>query len=271
MNSATPCRPQQGFTLIESIIAIVILGILSGIVAVFIRGPISAYVDTKERALLTDAADGAMRRIGRDLQTALPNSFRGASSSSTACIEFLPVIGGGRYRIQAGSGGNDKLNFNNDDDSFDVLGHIGLDALPAGTNLVAIYNLGVPGADAYAGDNTGTIQSALGTSIALNPGKKFPFESPGNRFQVISNQSVVYFCSGTGLYRKTQAIASAKMAACPSAGAGDALLVDNVSACSFTYEPAVTTRNGVVTISLVLTRNNESVNLYNEVSVSNAP
>jgi MSHA biogenesis protein MshO len=270
MNSSAPYRSQQGFTLIESIMAIVILGILSGIVAVFIRGPIDAYVDSKERALLTDAADGAMRRIGRDLQTALPNSFRSASSSSTACIEYLPVVGGGRYRNQTSSGGHDKLNFATADTSFDVLGHVGLDALPAGTNLVTIYNLGVPGADAYAGDNTGTIQSASGTTISLNPGKKFPFESPGKRFQVIPNLSVVYFCSGTGLYRKTQAIASSKMASCPSSSASDALLVSNVT-CSFTYEPAVTTRNGVVAISLVLTRNNESVRLYNEVSVSNAP
>ena len=41
---------QRGFTLIEAIIVIVITGILAGMVAVFIRAPIDAYVDSARRA-----------------------------------------------------------------------------------------------------------------------------------------------------------------------------------------------------------------------------
>ena len=56
---------QCGFTLIEAIMVIVITGILAGMVAVFIRAPIDAYVDSARRADLTDVADTAVRRVAR--------------------------------------------------------------------------------------------------------------------------------------------------------------------------------------------------------------
>ena len=65
----------HGFTLIEAIVSIVILGIIAGVAAVFIRAPIDAYVDTARRVALTEAADSAIRRMVRDIQTGLPNSF----------------------------------------------------------------------------------------------------------------------------------------------------------------------------------------------------
>jgi MSHA biogenesis protein MshO len=39
----------RGFTLVELVIVIVITGILSGMVAVFLRTPVQSYVDTAAR------------------------------------------------------------------------------------------------------------------------------------------------------------------------------------------------------------------------------
>lgn len=270
----------RGFTLIEAIIAITVLGILGGMVAVFIRGPIEAYIDSSDRAVLTDAADAAIRRISRDVQSALPNSFRGPDPASSSCFEFLPVVAGGRYRVEKDSGNDvndDILRFTGNDNSFDVLGHRGLVAAMGTGHLVVVYNLGIAGADAYAADNTKPITAvtlpATGGAVAniTTSLTKFPFESPGKRFQVIPNNSVVYSCSGTSLYRSTQAISSTKLAACPSSGQ---LLVANVNcaASKFEFEPAVTQRNGVLTISLQLnSASGEAVRLYDQVSVSNVP
>ena len=103
-------RIEAGFTLAEAVIVIVILGIISAAVAVFISGPIEAYFDVSRRAQLSDAADTALRRIARDLQRALPNSVRvaGACTGATPCyLEYVPVEAGGRYRAeldQAGGG-----------------------------------------------------------------------------------------------------------------------------------------------------------------------
>lgn len=260
-----------GFTLIEMLVAVAILGIIGAIVAVFIKAPMDAYVDTSRRAGLTESADAAIRRIRRDVRSALPNSVRVTNSGSGSCVELLPVMAGGRYRaLQSSTATGDILDFTTTDTSFDVLAQSKLATLSAGTYLVAIYNLGISGADAYAGDNTATISAASSTSITLSAGKQFPFESPGKHFQVIPNYSVVYSCAGDGyLRRTTRSITSSKLAACPSNGS---VLAGNVSACSFSYETMTAAqRNNILAISLTLTASGESVRLYDQVGVSNVP
>lgn len=251
---------------------IVITGILASMVAVFIRAPIDGYIDTVRRAELTDAADGALRRIARDVHTALPNSLRTSNPTSSNCFEFLPVVGGGRYRASKTTvGTGDVLDFSVADTSFDVLASNNLPVFSGGTYHVAIYNLGIPGADAYtpADHNRSQIDStATSSNIVLVSGNQFPLESPGKRFQVIPNYSVVYSCSGGKLLRSQQAISATQMASCPSTGT---VLVNNVSSCSFSYTAAVSQRNGQLTMRLGITQSGESVMLYHEVHVDNVP
>ena len=66
-------------TLIELVIVIAISSIIAVGMAAFIARPIEAYVDAARRAELTDIADTALRRMTRDLRTALPNSIRVAT------------------------------------------------------------------------------------------------------------------------------------------------------------------------------------------------
>ena len=77
MRAFTRICAQRGFTLVEAIVVIVITGIIAAGVAVFIRAPVEGYVDSVARAELTDAADTALRRLSRDVNSALPNSLRG--------------------------------------------------------------------------------------------------------------------------------------------------------------------------------------------------
>ena len=271
---------QGGFTLIEAIMVITITGILAAIVAVFIRAPVDGYIDSVARAELTDAADTALRRIARDVRVALPNSLRTTTGGSTACFEFLPTVGGGRYRVsQSDTGVGDILDFSAADTSFQVL---------AGNNLpppggyatqhhVVIYNLGIAGADAY--DVTGRNRAAIATTSAASPitlaaANQFPFASPGNRFHVIPNFSVAYSCAGGQLLRSTQAIAAGAMTACPTGGT---VLVGNVNCANsaFTYTPAASQRNGVLTMALELPQAGangaETIRLYQQVHVDNTP
>lgn len=265
----------RGFTLLEAIVVIVITGILGAAVAVFIRWPIQGYFDSVRRAELTDAADTAVRRIARDVRTALPNSLRTTNPASSSCFEFLPVVGGGRYRAALSSTGTgDILDFSIADTSFDVLAGT-TSPLAAGTYHAVIYNLGIPGADAYntAYKNRAQISGTFpAANIVLTAANQFPFESPGKRFHVIPNYSVAYSCSGGNLIRTTQAISATQLGTCPSAGG--TVLVSGVTSCSFSYTQtgsAKFTRNGLLTITLTLTQSGESVQLYQEVHVNNVP
>ena len=267
-----------GFTLVEAVMVIVITGLIAAAVAVFINKPVQGYFDAVHRAELTDAADTALRRIGRDLRLALPNSVRVASSGGNTYLEFLLTSGGGRYRAETDSGGGGNiLDFTAADGSFDVLGPA--PPLAAGDSIV-VFNLGpgFAGADAYAGGaNNRAAYSSGGSTITLAAAKLFPFESPGKRFQVVP-YAVTYECApnpgnpAAGVVRRYWNYGINAAQATPPAGGSNALLVTQVSGCALTYDAnAVAQRNGVVLISLTLDKGGEQVTLMQQVHVSNIP
>ena len=270
----SPQSAERGFTLVEMIIVIVITGIIGGIVAVFLRAPIQQYMDVGRRADMTDIADTALRRIERDLRLALPNSVRvtGTCNGSTTCfIEFLPTSGGGRYRAALdSSGAGDILDFTVADSSFDVLGP--MPVFSPGDQVV-VYNLGIPGSDAYAGSNRSAYTSNSASNVAISA-KQFPYASPAARFQVVSTP-VTYVCDpvgGTLTRYWGYPIQATQPASVPIAGASSALLAKNVSSCSFSYSPnVVAQRSGLVTMNLGITESGETVTLYSATHVSNMP
>jgi MSHA biogenesis protein MshO len=278
-----------GFTLVEMISVIAITGAIAGAVAVFIRSPVQGYIDSVRRAELTDVADTALRRMARDLRNSLPNSVRVTSAGAVTYLEFLEVRTGGRYRADTdNSGSGDPLIFSSADTAFDTLNPLSAladETIVAGDRVV-IYNLGIPGADAYNGDNTSVI-SATGAGALANENritfasKLFPFASPGNRFHVISGP-VTYACdtvAGTLTRYWGYTIAATQPA--PPAGASTAVLAGDAAAaadparvagCQFVYSAnAVAQRNGLVLIDLQLTKRSESVRLLQQAHVSNIP
>lgn len=285
---------QSGFTLIELIMVIVVIGVIGSAVAVFMKSPIDAYVDSARRAGLTDVADTATRRIARDVRKALPNSLR--PQSTTNCIEFIPTITGGRYRADDTA---DGLSFDAPPDTrFNMLGDnnaLPIDQRIGSGDFVVVYNLGIPGSDAYTSDNRVTVSGT--PTVALTPPETtiniatarpvtlptFPLASGSNRFHVVpaSEPTVTFVCTGVGtvagdgsgiLYRYVRGFSASH--SCPASltgVAGASELARNVSACSFEYNGSDLQRNATVRVNISLTRTNETVNLYNEVHINNTP
>ena len=271
----------RGVTLIEMIVVIAITGILAAAVAVFIRRPVEGYIDAARRAELSDIADTALRRITRDLRTALPNSIRITAAGGVNYLEYLQVSGGGRYRSDVDSGGGgDPLNFTAADTTFDVIGP--MPAMVAGDSIV-VYNLNwdpaIATANAYVGDNRAAYASNTATTITLSAAKLFPFASPGKRFQVVQFP-VTYACDPVGgTVRRIagypiQAAQPNNVAAAPlSTAPSNALLATSIPACSFSYAGAsgATQRTGVVSLSLQVQQQGEQVQLFQQVHVNNVP
>lgn len=281
MRKHDSARSPAGFTLLEMIVVIVITGVLASIVAVFIRTPVEGYVDSARRAELTDAADVALRRMARDIRLALPNSLRVTNSGGVTYIEFIMTSGGGRYRDPAdGSTAGNFLSFTDSTNRvFDVLGP--LPALAAG-DFIVVYNLGsgFNPANAYACSgacNRAQVQSVAGNTVTLvsNPfaTQSPPLPSPGSRFQVVpaAVRAVTYACTPTTTGNLTRSwnygFNSVQV---PPAGGSSAILATGAR-CSVDYVAAATGRNGLLYLELTLLSGGESVTLFNQIHVDNAP
>lgn len=299
------CDRAAGFTLVELILSIVLIGILGGLVAGFLRVPLQGYEDISRRAALTDAADRALRRIARDVREALPNSVRVSTAGGVVYLEYLQVRTGGRYRVQPsgaaplcplgglGAGFNDVLEVGVADACFRSLGPIPNRAQIAAGDWLVVYNLGggYAGGDAYFGGNavvaggnkTRIVSTAAGGGT--NPEDRvnlqafaFPIESPSARFHVVSGP-VTYACNAAaGTLTRYAGYAVSALQPTPPVGAQTALLADGIAACAMRYDANVLAqRNGLVSLQIELARadlsgaNRERVSLFQQVHVSNTP
>ena len=275
-----PSARASGFTLVEMIVVIAIAGIVAAMVAVFIRAPVEAYVDTARRARLTEQADTALRRLARDVRTALPNSVRVVAVGTSSYLEFVPTLGVGRYRqYPASDGSGDSLDFNSSDGAFDVVGPV---PEYANGQSLCIYNLGPgSGADAYAGNNCAVITSANANPALFSSdaarhnvtfaARQFPLPSPSARFHVVA-PPVTYECApaaGTLTFITGYAVTSAQPRP-PAAPAVRSLLADGVARCGFTYDP-INARTNLLTVWLQIAEAGESVRLVHQIHIQNAP
>ncbi|MDO8311368.1 MAG: prepilin-type N-terminal cleavage/methylation domain-containing protein [Sideroxyarcus sp.] len=272
----------KGFTLVEMIIVIVITGIIGGIVAIFIKAPVQGYVDSARRAELTDIADTAVRRMARDIRTAVPNSVRTTGCGATPCVEFLPTKDGGRYR--ADTPGN-VLTFGSADGTFDI---VGTAITFAAGDYIVVGSTQSTGNLPYDTTATGVLRSytsLAGLTVTMNS-TLLPTTAAldSQRFDVVdgAQQAVTYACEGTlgtldtnnngqgRLVKHWGYGFNAAQVVPGSLGGTSAILADKVSACAIDYD-LPNQRFGLVAVRLTLTSGGESVTLYNEIHVNNSP
>lgn len=281
-------RALGGFTLVESIIVILLVGILAAVSAVFIVQPFEASRDMTRRAELVDTAETLLNRMTREIRLAVPNSVRIDGNA----LEFLRSSTGGRYRrLPSDGGGGNVLNPAQASGTFDVLGGLPgdvtdgaagracADAATATEDCIVINNTGTTGFDAYDADNVAAITDA--TPGSSNPDTltfdigggssppAFPAHSSNQRFQVFDTV-VSYICTGDRINRHHDYGLDASQQVPPSGGSVN-LLARDVIACDFTYNAGAGQRHGLVTIDVTLRRDGETVRLVDQAHVVNVP
>lgn len=263
----------RGFTIVEMIVVITVVGILAAGAATFIRNPTQAYFDVENYANLTDRADTALRRMSREMRNALPNSVRATTNGADSFIEFIPIAAAGRYRAEVGSSATDNpLDFSLSADSFDVLGP---PLTIAGGQQLVIYNLGVAGIDAYEGTNRRALTTTGTLSTLSFSGGMFPQPSPSSRFYVVAT-ATSFVCDMTNRQLMMYSGYAIQSAQPVSVSALNALatgrqIAANVSSCQMRYVPGALQRSGIVVIYLSLTQDAAKVNLMQQVNVVNSP
>jgi len=281
---------QAGFTLIELVMTMTVSAVVVSFVALFISGPVAGFTDQTRRAGLVDAADAALSRLKRDVRKALPNTVRLTSAGGVVALELLSSVDGSRYRAQPPGTTDAILDFAGADGSFNVIGPFTQVAKPfvSTTHFLSVYNVGVPGADAYELAN---VITPPGTQISIDadavpgedrvsllPAFQFAFGSPTQRAFLVEGP-VTYLCdTGAGTLTRYDGYGIAQdqstrdsHAELLGAGASAALMADSIAGCAFDYSPGTAERAGLLTAELGVSAQGESISLLSQIHVDNVP
>ena len=85
-------KTNKGFTLLEMVVVIVILGVLAASITTFISFGTQIYTDVTKRDEIVSSARFAIERLNREIRFAVPNSIRVNGNATRQCIEFTPII-----------------------------------------------------------------------------------------------------------------------------------------------------------------------------------
>lgn len=291
---------QSGFSLIELIVVVVLLGILGSVGGLLILQPIEAYDDQVRRQQLVDQGEMALRQIARDVRRALPNSLRVSNVGSGWAVEMVNTVDAARYRDDVGAGfaaAANRLQFiPPGDSSFNLLGQFPTITPPAtlASNLrLVIYSTSSDAVydDASANLNSGIITSSANTinvaevsaagvdnefQITLANAHRFPLRSPQQRVFLVDGP-VSYVCNpATGQivryanysYRDRN---NQPQSAADFSGGNSGLVVSQVNSCDLTYQAGTSQRAGVLTVSIEVEDSGESINLLHQINVVNVP
>jgi MSHA biogenesis protein MshO len=269
----------NGFTLIEMVITIVVVGILAGILAPMISQLTNAYVDTNARSELTARGRLALDRLAKEVRRVVPNTIQELNGGSG--VEFVTSKIGGRYMSR--------------NDPFAPASYPNANRFQKQANLSSLYILGTDYTDFSATDvlviynespstlasrsvalNSVTSQDLDGDTkkevqlLAFSAAHKWGVESTTQHYQIAD------FCHDIGLTGNALYWKRTTGVGCIDNTAGwintDPILVsaDTLTA-DFDYIPTSLTNNAILKVTLTLTEQGETVTVSQEMHVRNTP
>jgi MSHA biogenesis protein MshO len=267
---------QRGFTLIEMITVVVLLGVISVGIGGLIKFGAQIFVDVNNRDDLVGSARFAIERLNREVRGALPNSVRvvgdGNSPQIRQCLEFIPAIASAVYQDvpvapEAPTNSVPVIRFDRTDFS---------------SNLFAVVYPLFPD-DLYDGSATPkAISNLVETSthvwtLTLASAGLFSQDSPTRRLYFVDYP--VSYCVQAG--KLTRHVKSDFADGQPTVSDTSVLMaenleikdVDDLSKNYFPFNVSAPThlRNAILTSEIRFAKNDERITFNNETQVINVP
>jgi len=241
-------RSQKGFTLIEMVVTMVILGIVAVMSVQLIMPIFRGYIDARVVDRLYNEAKFAVERMDRELRMAIPNTMRTVPGDTG--VQFGLLADAAYYS----KGPADKKQIEVD---------ATMGALLAIGDKLSIYNTNP---NKFYNENRVYQIAALpgGNIIELN--KKLNKHSPDRRFYLLKFP-VTFYHSGTQILRSF----GYNLASADYGTSGGNVLATRVQSATFTYTPGSLNRNAYIDIELTMADGDITLNYSHQIHVRNMP
>jgi MSHA biogenesis protein MshO len=278
-------RSQQGFTLIELILVILVLAIVSTSVTSFIRFGVQIYQDVSGRDKQISDSRFVIERLTRELRNALPNSVRVTGDGK--CVEFIPILASSSYidiptlpDIDTDRG---KLKVIHDE-SLDITNINNYQFVVYPLSDIDVYDNSVLNKkkifDILTYDIT-TLTAPIPTpptiltptatvTIDIDNQEFFTDDSPTERYFIIKD-SVAYCQGSDNTIKRYQGHSFTTTQVTVPAGTGVLMAERQTNSAPFSLQSPTLVRNAIVVMDFTFAYADENLRLVNEVHVANVP
>ena len=235
----------RGFTLIELIITMVLVGIVAYLGSNLIAPVMEGYVDTQVKTLLFNEAQYATSRMAIELRNAIPNTIRVLNGSE---IEFAKFGDAGYYSPLQ---------------NLDNVTCFGIDVSVG--DYVSVYNTRPD--YFYGGDRIYKIERVNvnkdNTTCILD--KNIISDSPYHRIYKVG-QVVAFYLKDGKIYRDSTDFSNMSQI-----GKQGYIMANYIKSLKFTYTQGFTYRQAVLQIKLVMKKGDVELTYDKEVHIRNVP
>ena len=269
---------QRGFTLVELVVTIVLMGILGAGTVSFLMTSTESYVDTSVRNQLGGLGRLTITKLERVIRTAVPNSLRVTSvgAGGDQCLEYLPLAAATSYLDVSFISASNTITMVPFDTGLNLSGtkYVVIFPMSAGT----LYSASSPGPLATTDYSTSSTANSIET-LTLTTSHQFSSGSVTPRLYL--SDAPVSFCLSSGkLYRyknyglKASQCTPATANFLPSAPPDRALIadqIDNSSYTTFNYTAGTLQSFSLLQFDFNFKQGSEALLMRHEIQVRNAP